>query len=458
MLARLYHTIRRSFSEFLAIPFAEVVAFLVLAWIVSLIDASAGAREQWGAGRKFLDSFIGGSEQAVSLMSTVANSLVTMSSITFSILLLAVQQSSAALTNQIVDQYMRRRTNQAFFGFFVGSSLFALTSLGLTKNIGVPVVATVMCLLLAILCLVLLVVLIYSTLDQTRPSSIISTIHDSTAYAREKQLRHLAKISSEPLILEGGQEICCERYGYVVSIDFEALIELTRRDPLRKIVVEHPLGSPVYAGQVVARVSPEAPLDEREAAMVRTAIQVASRRELLHDPMFGIDQLGNIAWTAVSTAKSNPAAGLVAIHALNDLLFRWGREGGLVCRASEGTRVHCRDTLMDHLACAFESLMVVASESMQQQSLAEVSKGLSRSFPALPGEMQDKLERAVIGSLSAIGDHVPTTILESETKRLEVAFRDAGRAQAADAIARAWEQLARSRGTLHSRADRVPAD
>ncbi len=456
MLARLYQTIRRSFSEFLAVPFAEVAAFVVLAGLVSWFDISAGPRAHWSGWRKFLDAFVGDPQQATSLMSTVATSLVTMSSITFSILLLAVQQSSAALTNQIVDQYMRRRTNQVFFGFFVGSALFALTCLGLARHTAVPVLSTTLCLILAVLCLGLLVVLIYSTLDQTRPSSIIATIHDSTVHARKRQLNHISRISSQPIALPEGQTITGERYGYIVSIDYGALLDLTEAQPGRVIAIEQPLGSPVYKGQRIATVSPGHALDERQVAAVRRAIRIGRRRELLIDPMFGVDQLGNIAWTAVSTAKSNPAAGLVAIHALNDLLYRWGRGGALVCRPGEGARVFCRDTLMDHLARAYESLMVVASESMQQQSLAEVSKGIARSFGALPGEMQDKLERAVLGSLSALGDHVPTTILELEINRLEETFRDSGRQQAADEVASAWNALARSRGTLHSRADRVP--
>ncbi len=173
--------------------------------------------------------------------------------------------------------------------------------------------------------------------------------------------------------------------------------------------------------------------------------------------MFGVDQLGNIGWTSVSTAKSNPAAGLIAIHALNDLLFTWGPRGQLAAKDCPESRVYCRDTLMDHIACAYESLMVVASESMQQQSLAEIGKGLSRAFAKIPSEMQDKIERAVVNSLSALGDHVPTDILCQELERLEQAFRDSGRRESADKLARAWDKLARSRGHLHSRADRVPS-
>jgi uncharacterized membrane protein len=458
LLSRLYDRIRRSFSEFLAIPVAAVAIFVVGALLVSMLDASAGDREQWSGWRSHLDAFIGDPRQATNLISTIATSLVTMSSITFSILLLAVQQSSAALTNQIVDQYIRRRANQAFFGFFVGSSLFALTCLGLTKHNAVPVLAATACLVLAALCLCLLVVLIYSTLDQTRPSSIISTIHNSTLRARARQQRDLERTSARPLEIESGEEVYADAYGYVVAIDFSALIELAEHDPHLVIIVERPLGANVYCGELVATVAGAGPLQAKDMARIRRAVRVAPRRELLTDPTFGVDQLSDIAWTAVSTAKSNPAAGLVAIHALNDLLFRWGRGGSLICQQGPNARVVCRDTLIDHLARAYESLMVVASESMQQQSLAEILRGISLSFEALPAAMQDMLERSVLGSLSALGDHVATDILGMAVHGLEEMFRRAGRASTAKDIAQAWGALARSRGTLHSRSDRVAQD
>lgn len=456
-MLRFFDTIRRSFSEFLALPFAMVAVLILLACGVSAADAAAGPKAAWSAWRVLLDSFIGDPKQGAQLMATVATSLVTMSSITFSILLLAVQQSSAALTNQVVDQYVRRRANQAFFGFFVGSSLFSVVCLALTKSAVIPVLAATLCLILAVLCLLALVVLIYTTLDQTRPTAIIATIHDTTVRARKDQAEQLVGIGMTLPQIAGGQVIESDAFGYLTWIDFERLRSLAARHEQWVIVIEKSPGAPVWHGEPIARIHDAPELSDGVRREVREALHIGRRRELTRDPAFGIDQLSNIGWTSVSTAKSNPAAGLVAIHALNDLLYRWGREGALCVSETASPRVYCRDALMDHLACAYESLMVVASESMQQQSLAEVSKGIARAFGALPGEMQDKLERAVLGSISALGEHVPTNILRQEIERLAGALASAGRTETAAKLRRAWDQLASASGSLHSRADRVKA-
>ncbi|MCT2557769.1 DUF2254 domain-containing protein [Tsuneonella sp. YG55] len=457
MKTSIYDTLRRSFSEFLAVPFGMVAAFLVAAWGTSAIDAAAGKRgDAWSGWRRFLDSFIGDPDQANQLMSTIATSLVTMSSITFSILLLAVQQSSAALTNQVVDQFMRRRTNQMFFGFFVGASLFVLSCLGLAKKDSVPVLATSLSLILAVVCLLALVALIYTTLDQSRPTAIIGTIHDTTVTARRREADDLEDVRVVDERPDGGYPVRSRQYGYLSRIDFAALRRCADAHPDRTIVIDRSLGAPVCHGQPIARVIGGPPPTETEADSIRAALRVTQRRELQGDPTFGVDQLGNVGWTSISTAKSNPAAGLIAVHALNDLLFRWGDEGLIAVRGNPASRVIYRDTLIDHMACAYEGLMVVASESMQHQSLAEVAKGIARAFPKLPHVMQDKLVRAVEGSLSALGDHVPTDVLCRELERLEEVFRVEGHPRAAAKLQKAWESLARARGDLHSRADRVP--
>ncbi len=133
-MIRAWTVLRRAFGEFLTIPVLEVVAFCLLSWAAYLFDSSAPKRGQWGFLRHALDSYIGSPGNATNLLETVATSLITITSITFSILLLAVQQSSAALTNQVVDQFLRRRSNQWFFGFL---SVLPFTPSTASPSVGV---------------------------------------------------------------------------------------------------------------------------------------------------------------------------------------------------------------------------------------------------------------------------------------------------------------------------------
>lgn len=94
--------IRRSFVEFLTLPTAIIVAFLLLAAGMHALDLNAAA---WlGPPRAFLHRHLFADLTATrSLLGTIGGGMITVTSITFSLLLLAVQQSAAALTNQVFD-------------------------------------------------------------------------------------------------------------------------------------------------------------------------------------------------------------------------------------------------------------------------------------------------------------------------------------------------------------------
>lgn len=98
--------VRRPLGEFLMLPALIVAGLLALAVLVDRADNAAGAPEAWGPVRGFLGQYAGDTQSAIGLLSAVAGGLFTVASVTFSILLLAVQQGAASLTSQVVDRYL----------------------------------------------------------------------------------------------------------------------------------------------------------------------------------------------------------------------------------------------------------------------------------------------------------------------------------------------------------------
>ncbi|MGI9088840.1 MAG: DUF2254 family protein [Chthoniobacterales bacterium] len=131
---KLGETLRRAFAEFLTIPSLVIAGFLLLAVGGYALDHVAlPMLEPLRAllrGRIFRDA-----KATSDLLGTIGGSLITVTSITFSLLLLAVQQSAATLTPQVYDQFLRRRINQIYFGFFVGLSLYTLVVLALASRL-----------------------------------------------------------------------------------------------------------------------------------------------------------------------------------------------------------------------------------------------------------------------------------------------------------------------------------
>jgi uncharacterized membrane protein len=451
-------TLRRSFSSFLAVPSAVIGIFVVMSIGSYLL-------EQTDIGwlrtvRDFMQDHVFGDPGSTSdLLGTIAGGVITVTSITFSLLLIALQQSAGSLTHQVFDQFLRRRSNQVFFGFFVGMTLYALITLATVNPPYNPVLGATLALVLTIVSLYLLIILIYSTIDQMRPTEIINTIHEHTLRARERQLGIIGRTRRQPH-LTGGQVVAvhARHDGFVGAIDLDVIEGATARasSPV-EVVLLLPVGTYVSFQDEIAEVRAAGDDDAREVAEhVERAIQIVRERDLDNDPAFGIEQLATIAWRSISTSQQNPSPGIATIRNLRDLLARWSVSENEETDDERAPLVY-PDNVMASLFDAFESLAVVASEAMQHQTYAEIVRSIAITFERLPLPHRQRAEDLLLRSLPALGDHVLTADLDDALNRIERTLDMSGRFATASAIRDAHEQLASTIGTLNSRSTRVPA-
>ena len=455
-----WESVRRAFAEFLAVPTLIIAGFLALAAATSALDHAA--RDDPGIIHAFMRAHVfRDSKSTADLLDTIASGIITVTSITFSVLLLAVQQSAASLTNQVFDQFLRRRLNQAFFGSFVGLALYALIVLATVDVPYNPIYGATLALILTVAALYMLIVLIYSTIDQMRPSTIIEAIRSLTLRARECQGELLRVTRRLPATDDPVRErVHVERNGFVVRVDVDAIAREAARIGGVEVVLVVAVGEYVGFQDVVAEFRADDPHDFGPLAdVVRRAVVLESQRDLDHDPAFGVEQLHIIAWTSISTAKSNPAPGLLSICALRDLLARWVADGGPPeagdSRGVAPTPIVYRDDAPDRILDALESLTVAASESMQHQSLAEILDSLSLLYARLPGDMRRRIGDIVMRALAALGDHAPTARLDGALSRLADTLDAASRPEVAACLRAAQRRLDAHIGRLGSRSTRA---
>lgn len=451
--------IRRAFSDFLAVPTATVAAFLLLAFGTYMLDRKVVTSLE--PLRAFLRMHLVVDPTATTaLLGVIAGGLITITSITFSLLLLAVQQSAAALTSQVLDQFLRRRLNQLYFGVFVGVSLYALVILATTNTNVTPVFGATCALVLTLIALMVLVLLLYTTLNQMRPNRIIEAIHDLTLRARERELALLSRTRREPVLRGAAVKVVVrsEHNGYVASLGLDRIGRAAKTvSGEAEVVLLVSMGTFVCFHDPIAEVS--AP-NEAEAHAIATAVRLAvdlqRQRDFHVDSGFGVMQLANIGWTSISSSKSNPAPGLAAIRELRDLLSRWSEETIPECAPpSKAVPVVYRDSALEGVIGALESLAVAASESIQHQSCAEVVRSLAIIFPRLPAALKPRAEETVMSIISGLGDHVLTMDLRDALDRLIDSLTSNGRPDSAAALCRARAELAESLGVLNSRGTRV---
>jgi uncharacterized membrane protein len=302
--------------------------------------------------------------------------------------------------------------------------------------------------------------MIYSAIEQMRPSAILESIHDHTLRARERQIPLLRRTRRRS---EGRgparQTVRAKSDGFVTGIDLDALEGALRRTPGAEIAFHLPLGAYAAYGDPLAHVTGSAGVDLDElAAAVERAVRLERERDLDWDAAFGLEQIETIAWTTISTSKQDPNPGLEAVRNLRDLLARWAVADPeeTAGAAKECLPIVYPDDVIERLMGTIESLTIVASESMQHQVYADILRGLATTMDRLPPDLARRSEELVLRSLAGLGDQVLSAELEDALADVADALAGAGLVAGATAVRAARVELAASIGTLNSRATRVP--
>ena len=102
-----------------------MVAFVALAAVTIWLDRNPPT---WiGPVRDLIEAHLfREAETTNAFLGMATTGLITMTSITFSMLLLALQQSASLIGAQVVNSFLLRKRNQTILGLFLGSTLFVL--------------------------------------------------------------------------------------------------------------------------------------------------------------------------------------------------------------------------------------------------------------------------------------------------------------------------------------------
>ncbi len=448
---------RRALRQFLLLPILVVGGFLALAGVVFVIDQTVWGSFEDAHGGSLLSRLFGDREADSSLLSTVAQSIISVTAITFSLLLVAVQQGAASLSNQVFDQFLHRRSNQFFFGYFVGLSIFALFNLATVSALHQPVLGTLLSLVLTAAALCMVVVLIYTTVDQMQAAVVVREICRQVLMARQGQHALLGRTRRAGRCGRGHVvEVAGRESGYVDRVEVAALEAACAGIAGVEVRIRVAIGQAVAWGETLAELRSASPLPEAVAealsAAVRRAVAVDDERALSRDPGFGLAQLSTIAWTSASSASSNPATAGVAVQGMRDLLLRWAEE---VVPEDAGAAVVYGDALLVQALDGVEGVVVAASESLQHQTLAEAYGLLAAVVGRLGAGGRAQVAAMVLASLTALGEHVPTRALLAAGTGLADALRRAGCEAAAEALGRDVEAMRGASGQLGSRGSRA---
>lgn len=314
------------------IPVAAIAAAVLLGIGIPLLDDAVDADlPAWLAALLFS----GGADAARAVLSAIAGSLVSATTLTFSLTVVALQLASSQASPRVLRMFARDRVVHRTLAVFLGTFAYALGVLRTVQDsedgAGVPRIAITLAFLLTLASVVTLVLFLAHLARQLRIETVLRDVHRETS-ATIALVRGVdeqpGEEPGEPVAPaerpETARAVTAAESGFLTASDRERLVELAQRHDL-VIAEDRAIGGNVVAGTPVAWWWPRDALrhpetdpgmPDRVAAEVRAALEIGYERTATQDVGFGLRQLVDIAARGVSPGVNDPTT---AVHALGHI-------------------------------------------------------------------------------------------------------------------------------------------
>lgn len=255
--------------------------------------------------------FTQGPEGSRAVLAAVVGSMMTITSVTFSILIVALQLASSQFGPRLLRNFMRDRGNQAALGTFLATFTYCLLILrtvnGSEGERFVPNTSVTVGLGLALASLGVFIFFIHHAAASIQAEAVVSSVSDELQRAIDRLYPEgTGEGADDPRDGERDAPAAFDREAepissacsdYLQAVDLDGLMALAIE---RDVIISIPSrpGKFVFEGDELALAWPPGRLREGDADAIRGAFYLGARRSPTQDVEFAIDQLVEIALRA----------------------------------------------------------------------------------------------------------------------------------------------------------------
>ena len=279
-------------------------------------------------------TFTRGPEGSRAVMSTLAGSMMTITSVSFSITIVALQLASSQFGPRLLRNFMKDRGNQVALGTFIATFCYCLLILrtinGTDDQPFVPHISVTVGLGLALLSVGVLIFFIHHSAESIQAENVISAVSRDLLGAIDDLYpkgagRGSVRLSSgyrQKFLGHSrgeGRPIAVPESNYLRAIDVESLLGLAEEKDLLIRIEQRP-GKFLLRDEEIAWVTPVDRVDDETAKLIASAFFFGRRRSLSQDVEFAIEQLVEIASRALSPGINDPFTAINCIERLGEAL------------------------------------------------------------------------------------------------------------------------------------------
>jgi uncharacterized membrane protein len=318
------------------LPTLMAILSVLLAVVTIRLDRYFAGERALGLGWVYA----GEANGALSLLSTVAGSMITVAGVTFSITIAALTMASSQFGPRLLNSFMRDRGNQVVLGTYIATFIYCLLVMRTISSSEthpfVPPLSITVGILLAIASLGVLIYFIHHISSSINIEYVIANIEEElsdaidrlfpqkrTFYSYEHELRHDDDMPEDFSVT--ARRVTARKDGYVQAIDFDALLRLSQEHDLVIRVVQR-RGNFVAEDHTLVLVRSGTGEKEEVEKAINGAFLVGQHRLQNQDVSYVISQLEEIAVRALSPGINDPFTAVTCLDrlgaALSDLAGR----------------------------------------------------------------------------------------------------------------------------------------
>ncbi|MGY4688445.1 DUF2254 domain-containing protein [Salibacterium sp. K-3] len=256
------------------------------------------------------------------LYSSLVTALLTMTSVSFSSVMVVLTTYSTQFTPRALQDFMQSRITQHVLGVFTFGFIFSLVNLLLlapseTTHLFMPILMIGV----SIACLGAFILFIYHSTKYVQVNHLIGKIRTDASKVIEDAyyLPHLTAYANweNPIPDEEPNVIYAHKSGYAQLLEFGNIVNWASRHDVRVESLIH-VGYYVHKGEPIFRYWPGDA--EPDTAELREYLLVGNERSNAQDIEFSMQKLVDIAIRAISPSTNDPHTALNCINRLAALL------------------------------------------------------------------------------------------------------------------------------------------
>jgi uncharacterized membrane protein len=317
------HDVRRGL---LLRPLLIALVFGVVAMLLTELESRLFSERSRESLRAF---FPGDAGSAQVVLGSIAGSVMTVISVVYSILVVALSLASMQFSPRVLSGFLRDAVSQTVLGVFLGTFTYCILVLRAVHGEPapfVPVTAVSGAIVLALVSIGALIFFIHHIAREIQANHLVDRIAEETCEVIRQVLPEREAVAAGSVGAQAveeapseGETVAASASGYVQLVDEDSLAALAE-EMSAQVVVLVGAGEFAVEGAPLLRVVAGKALSAGVRGRLLAAFDIGAIRTLQQDFEFGFRQVVDIGLKAISPAVNDPSTAVTCIDQLGRML------------------------------------------------------------------------------------------------------------------------------------------